>query len=676
MTSRTEGVGDMSVYGQVEPSGSLPYGEKQGSFMEVAAVSNRDDGFFSGEANYVNHVIYTGFRYQCVEYARRFLLLTTGCIFASCGRASEIFGMRTLTHVETGATFNLIAHSNGESTRRPSPGDIIVYPYHAKLLPWGHVGVISYVDNKQVGIAEQNHTFSLFTSPDPDYLDGERCVSRYVDLGTTADGCWRLKEREGDMLDCLGWMSYPTAPHREAIHQPLNVLPEQRSVRATPVDEEDHPCLWRLTLSEDTSFFQSLYAFRYGAGEALIGATTAFSRIVRTTLEFLFNRHHLSAAFAALPTNPLGAELLEVPKELNDIMEVAAHDGDNDTLMDRAIAAYFCLSEDVIVAMRREFRLGANHMIATIAYRFNLVADVSKRLESGVEVRCLKAGEFHHEAWRIENIDFGNPVVFSDLSMVRAASRSCKEALRQATWPDAACETPCECRMDFIRYVKYVEETRGSRTGFTIIQSSSLLGENADVITASILDFCEAFQYPASVLDESQVWYDVEHAKLYARSTTGANFHIDFCLCMSEWPDILAAATDFSEGKLLGRSALCRAALDARADVVFAKPLWSLLCSGNVHQRSVRANDLSPRFFDISRRLYEFASPKQPPETWGRDVHEYKESCCCCHLINAPTPELMSNSPQAASVMMNFAVSCITGREADGKSAVLMYLFS
>ncbi|RNF12851.1 trypanothione synthetase-like protein [Trypanosoma rangeli] len=270
-------------------------------------------------------------------------------------------------------------------------------------------------------------------------------------------------------------------------------------------------------------------------------------------------------------------------------MEVDAHDGDNDTVVGRAIAAYFCLSEDVIVVMCREFRLGATHMIATITYRFNLAADVSKRLEGAVEVRCLKTGEFHHEAWCIESVVFGNPVALSAFSMVHASSRSCKEACRrQATWPDVLCKTSCWCSMDFIRDVKYVEESRGSRTGFTIIKSPSFLGESADAITTSILAFCEAVQYPASVLDESHVWYDLEHAKLSARSTTGANFHIDFCLCMLEWPDILSAATDFSEKKLLGRSALCQATLDARADVLFAKPLWSLLCSGNVHQQQCR----------------------------------------------------------------------------------------
>ncbi|RNF11422.1 putative trypanothione synthetase [Trypanosoma conorhini] len=666
----------MSGYGQVEPSRPLPYGEEQGSFMGVTASSNRDDGFFSGESNYVDHVVYTGFRYQCVEYARRFLLLTTGCVFASCGRASEIFAMRTLTHVETGATFEFIAHPNGKSTRRPTPGDIIVYPYHAKLLPWGHVGVISYADEQKVGIAEQNHTFTSFTSPGPDYLAGERCVSRYVDLETTADGCWRLKERDKDILDCLGWMSYPAAPRRETIHKPLKVLPEQQCVRATPVDREDHPCLWRLTLQEGTCPFRSLYVFRHGTGEALIGAVTAFSRIIRVTLEFLFKRHHLSAAFAALATNPRGAELLEVPKELNDIMEVAAHDGDNDALMDHVLAAYFCLSEDVVAAMRREFRLAATHMIATSTFRFNLASSASKRLESGVKVRCLKAGEFHDEAWLIEKVDFGNPVVLSALSKAAAASQSCKEALRRATWHDASCKTLCECRVDFVRYVKYVEKTRGSRAGFTIIKSPSCSGDDADAITTSLLAFCGTFQYPTSVLDESQVWYDLEHSRLYARSAAGANLHVDFCLCMTEWPDILSAATHSAQGTLAGRSALRQAAIDPRADVVFAKPLWSFLCSGGVHKSSGGATELGAKFFDISRRLYEFALPKQPPETWGRDVHEYRSSCRCCHLDNAPAPELVSKSFRAESVMVNFAVSCATGRAADGSIAGLMYLFS
>ncbi|KAF8291242.1 putative trypanothione synthetase-like protein [Trypanosoma cruzi] len=661
--------------GGVEASVPLPYGEQQGSFMGVVAFSNRDDGFFSGEANYLYQKIYTGYRYQCVEYARRFLILTTGCVFGSCGGANEIFEMKTLKHIETDAKLDFIAHPNGKSKRRPTPGDIIVYPRHSQLLPWGHVGVISYVHNQKVGIAEQNYSFSLFTSPDPGYLGGERCVSRYLDLELTADGSWQLRERQTNHPDCLGWMSYPRAPRRSAIHEPLKVPPEQRRVRATPLDQEDHPCLWRFALPEDKFPFRSLYVFRHGTGEALIGAVTAFSRIVRVTLEFLFNRCQLSAGFAALLSSLPGPGFQDIPKKLKDIIEAAANEDDNDALMEHAIAAYFSLPEDVIAAMRREFRLAMTHMSAHITYRFNLAADVQKQLESGVEMHCLKAVELHDEAWVVENVNFGNPWILSELSVALASNRSCQEFLWEATRPEAICMIPCEFRMDFLRYVKHVEKMRGSRTGFTIIKSSSFRGDDADKVTASILSFCEAFQYPTFVFDESRVWYDSEQSKLYGRSTTGANLHVDFCFCMTEWPDILSAAADSFEGKLEGRSALRQAATDPRADVVFAKPLWSLLCSGSVNRIKDGANDTSVKFFDISRCLYEFFLPKQPLETLESDLHEYRDSCRRCHLTSAPAPELISKSVRGETVMVDFAASCVTGREADGKAAGLMYLF-
>lgn len=152
---------------QTSLSLTLPYGAQQGSYCGVVASSNRDDGFFSGQSNYVDGLIYTGFRYQCVQYARRFLLHTTGCVFESCGRASAIFYMNHITDVQTNKTYPLIKHENGKSLTPPSPGDIIIYSYHAQLVPFGHVGIISYVDDKQVGVIEQNMMFGSFTSPDP-----------------------------------------------------------------------------------------------------------------------------------------------------------------------------------------------------------------------------------------------------------------------------------------------------------------------------------------------------------------------------------------------------------------------------------------------------------------------------------------------------------------------------
>ncbi|KAH9577968.1 CHAP domain [Trypanosoma melophagium] len=659
----------------------LPYGDKQGSFRGVVASSNRDDGFFSGESNYVDYVVYTGFRYQCVEFARRFLLLTTGCIFGSCGRASEIFKMTNITHVETGSTYNFIAHPNGKSERRPAPGDIIVYPYHRLHMPWGHVGVISYVgDDGKVGIAEQNHVFVPFFSPSPDYLDGECCVSRYINLEQTSDGYWYLREEEAEgSVDCLGWMSYPGAPRRELIHQQIRPIPEQLSVRSTPVENKDHPSLWQFTLPNGTCPIPTLYIFRQGTGEALIGATTAFSRIIRITLQFLFKRHHLSAGFNDLPTNPLGADLMEAPKTLLDIMEAATlDDSKGEAAMDRALALHFGLDVEIIKAMRREFNLGEVHMLANTTFSLNLAAESTMRLDSGVEVNVMKAGNPHDEAWLIEKVNFGTPKIISELAKLRACRDAHHAFLQHAFSPDVHTSVNVECRVDFSRYVKNVEEVRGLRNGFTIIKSSKNSDDTVDTVIRIVVEYCEAFKYPTLVVDESQLLYESNHSKLYACLKTGEKLHVDFCLCITEWPDIMTASPlgTKSEGKFEGLSAIRRAALDPHADVLFAKPLWSLLCSGKIHRTVSSMNSSSSRFFDISRRLYEYASPKQSPEIWESDVHEYKDSCRRCHLSVPMADGLTSKNARGETVLLNFAVSCCTGREANGDVAGLMYVFS
>ena len=59
---------------------SLDFGEPLGSYHGVVAYSNLDDTFFSGEKNFMQG-LHTGYKYQCVEFARRFLLSVKACQF-------------------------------------------------------------------------------------------------------------------------------------------------------------------------------------------------------------------------------------------------------------------------------------------------------------------------------------------------------------------------------------------------------------------------------------------------------------------------------------------------------------------------------------------------------------------------------------------------------------------
>lgn len=136
----------------------VPYNQVLGiASSNVPAYSNGDDDFFSAERHYL-HGIFTGYKWQCVEFARRWLLLRKTCIFQSIGCASDIW--TDLTHIDRatdGKRFPLIPHANGSSTM-PTKDSLLIYP-RCRDLPFGHIAIITDVGNNYIRIAEQNYRF-------------------------------------------------------------------------------------------------------------------------------------------------------------------------------------------------------------------------------------------------------------------------------------------------------------------------------------------------------------------------------------------------------------------------------------------------------------------------------------------------------------------------------------
>jgi hypothetical protein len=175
----------------------LDFDEPLGTFHGVTAWSNQDDTYFSGERAF-QYGVYTGYKWQCVEYARRFMINVKGCQFGQVGPAYQIFGLTTVESVETGAEHPFVACENGKTTAKPRAGDTLVYPYHEKLMPVGHVAVISAVGDDWVGIAEQNVDSKSW---------GDKPYGRTVPLSQdAATGAWTMSETEPDMVDCAGWL--------------------------------------------------------------------------------------------------------------------------------------------------------------------------------------------------------------------------------------------------------------------------------------------------------------------------------------------------------------------------------------------------------------------------------------------------------------------------------------
>ncbi|UJR16808.1 hypothetical protein I4U23_003707 [Adineta vaga] len=159
------------------------------AFANVPAYSNTDDGVFHIERHYM-HGIFLGVKWQCVEYARRWLLLKKSCVFKSVRFAADIWTQ--LTYVERitdGKQFPLKPYPNGSPTK-PKIDSFLIYSISEEQ-PVGHIAVICDVGPNYIRIAEQNNKFH--------YWNGE--YAREI-LMIEKDGLYYLEDED----PMHGWM--------------------------------------------------------------------------------------------------------------------------------------------------------------------------------------------------------------------------------------------------------------------------------------------------------------------------------------------------------------------------------------------------------------------------------------------------------------------------------------
>jgi glutathionylspermidine amidase/synthetase len=134
-----------------------PYGRLLGTAPgEVAAFSNCNAGCLVREPNTWQGT-FTGIKWQCVEFARRWLLVNRGVVFGDVGYAIDIWNsIEHYTRVADGVALPVSSHLNGSDVA-PQVGDLLVY---AKVLfGTGHVAVVTDVDvhTGTVEVGEQNY---------------------------------------------------------------------------------------------------------------------------------------------------------------------------------------------------------------------------------------------------------------------------------------------------------------------------------------------------------------------------------------------------------------------------------------------------------------------------------------------------------------------------------------
>ena len=132
-----------------------PYGEVLGvGIGNVPAYSNCNAGCVIFSPN-KEAGTYTGIKWQCVEYARRWLLVNKGVVYGDVDIAADIWGLDTVTRIKDKAELKMSTYANGNDNL-PEVGDLLIYA--KAYLKTGHVAVVSNIDPKlhTIKVIEQN----------------------------------------------------------------------------------------------------------------------------------------------------------------------------------------------------------------------------------------------------------------------------------------------------------------------------------------------------------------------------------------------------------------------------------------------------------------------------------------------------------------------------------------
>ena len=129
------------------------FGDIIGTFNGVNAYSNQNDELKSKQSNYYNN-IYTGVKWQCVEFVRRYLILKHSITFNNVEHAFQI----------PQAQFTTLNGFPVKMINELNIGSIVVWPKnYENNSPHGHVAIVINISISGINVAEQNYIDSNFS---------------------------------------------------------------------------------------------------------------------------------------------------------------------------------------------------------------------------------------------------------------------------------------------------------------------------------------------------------------------------------------------------------------------------------------------------------------------------------------------------------------------------------
>ena len=181
--------------------------EKFGTVLGVAPgnvavyssdYDSADPGEFPNRKAYRSFVdgVFMGYKWQCVEFVRRWLYLNRHYVFADIPMAYDIFRLRSVKNQSDGLDLPLRSFKNG-ARRPPEVGSLLIWDAAGEFAITGHVAIVTEVADEYIRVAEQNVDNRMW----PQGLT----FSRELQLRTTGEGgFWVEPGHEGDAI--LGWV--------------------------------------------------------------------------------------------------------------------------------------------------------------------------------------------------------------------------------------------------------------------------------------------------------------------------------------------------------------------------------------------------------------------------------------------------------------------------------------
>lgn len=269
---------------------------------------------FPDRRAYQSHVdgVFMGYKWQCVEFARRWLYLNHGYVFEDVPMAYDIFTLRHVHRLEDDTLLPLRAFRNG-SARAPEAGGMLIWEEGGEFAMTGHVAIITHVGQDHVCIAEQNLEHELW--------EEGASYSRKLPIAHR-DGGWHMETSYSDVA-IAGWV-LQTEDDEHAEPEKI-VDPRLMNLRLIEAPSKQIKTDWLEALREDEAAYMQAMNGAYLTHDArhaldVVGISeTALEAVQRATNE-------LHALFMMATRAVLGDERLLATFDIPPILWRKLHD--------------------------------------------------------------------------------------------------------------------------------------------------------------------------------------------------------------------------------------------------------------------------------------------------------------------------------------------------------------